>query len=51
MVKHTPKKWKQIYVKIGIVKELKNIGDILDNNGYFYTFGTLKEICQVRGTF
>ena len=37
--------------KTGIKKGIKTIGDILDNNGNFYTFDALKEIYGVRGTF
>ena len=29
----------------------KNIGEILDDNGYFYTCDRLKEIYRVRGSF
>ena len=32
-------------------KGIKTIGDILNNNGNFYTFDALKEIYGVRGTF
>ena len=40
-----------LYVKNWDNKGIKTIGDILDNNGIFYTFDTLKEIYGVRGTF
>ena len=40
-----------LYVKNWDNKVIKTIGDILDNNGNFYTFDTLKEIYGVRGTF
>ena len=40
-----------LYVKNWDNKGIKTIGDILDNNGNFYTFDTLKEIYGVRGTF
>ena len=32
-------------------KGIKTIGDILDDNGNFYTFDRLKEIYRVRDTF
>ena len=32
-------------------KGIKTIGDILDDNGNFYTFDQLKEIYRVKGTF
>ena len=40
-----------LYVKNWDNKGIKIIGDILDSNGNFYTFDTLKEIYGVRGTF
>ena len=40
-----------LYVKNWDNKGIKTIGDVLDNNGNFYTFDTLKEIYGVRGTF
>ena len=40
-----------LYVNNWYSKGIKTIGDILDDNGNFYTFDQLKEIYRVRGTF
>ena len=40
-----------LYVNNWYNKGIKTIGDILDDNGNFYTFDQLKEIYRVRGTF
>ena len=40
-----------LYVNNWYSKGIKTIGDILDDNGNFYTFDRLKEIYRVRGTF
>ena len=42
---------KNLYVHNWDNRGIKTIGDPLDNNGNFYTFGRLKEIYRVRGTF
>ena len=40
-----------LYVNNWYSKGIKTIGDILDDNGNFYTFDRLKEIYRVRVTF
>ena len=40
-----------LYVNNWYNKGIKTNGDILDDNGNFYTFDQLKEIYRVRGTF
>ena len=40
-----------LYVNNWYSKGIKTIGDILDENGNFYTFDQLKELYRVRGTF
>ena len=42
---------KNLYVHNWDNRGIKTIGDLLDNNGNFYTFDRLKEINRVRGTF
>ena len=42
---------KNLYVHNWDNRGIKTIGDLLDNNGNFYTFDRLKEIYRVRGTF
>ena len=40
-----------LYISARYSNGIKTIGDILDDNGNFYTFDRLKEIYRVRGTF
>ena len=40
-----------LYVNNWYSKEIRTVGDILDDNGNWYTFDRLKEIYRVRGPF